>query len=90
MNYPVVKEEESIAKQHLAPIVKEVTKLRNICSLIESDFMSTKNDMGNLQVCYHIIRVKNILNSSCILCMQMRLRKFIDPILYHGRVSLAV
>ena len=45
------KEEESI-EQHLAPIVKEVTKLRNLCSLVETDFMSTKNDMGNLQVCF--------------------------------------
>ena len=42
------KEENSLEsiEKHLAPINNEVTKLRNICSLIETDFMSTKNDMG--------------------------------------------
>ena len=40
---------ESVEK-YLEPIASEVTKLQKICSLIETDFMSTKNDMGNLQV----------------------------------------
>ena len=40
-------------------------------------------------------RVKNILKSHVIfhayyVLMQMRLHKFFDPILYHGRVSLVV
>ena len=48
---------ESVEK-YLEPIASEVTKLQKICSLIETDFMSTKNDMGNLQVQNTIIAKK--------------------------------
>ena len=37
-------------QQHLAQNVKEVAKLQNLCATVEADFVSTKNDMGNLQV----------------------------------------
>lgn len=64
-------EEESIAKQHLAPIVKEVTKLRNLCSLIETDFMSTKNDMGNLQE--NVTALQKVADG-----VEMKLQKFFN------------
>merc|ERR1711935_978873 len=64
-------EEESIAKQHLAPIVKEVTKLRNLCSLIETDFMSTKNDMGNLHE--NVTALQKVADG-----VEMKLQKFFN------------
>lgn len=37
-------------QQHLGQISAEVTKLQNLCTSVENEFVSTKNDMGNLQV----------------------------------------
>ena len=42
-------------QQHLGQISAEVTKLQNLCTSVENEFVSTKNDMGNLQVRRHRI-----------------------------------
>ncbi len=39
-----------IHQKHLSQIRQDVTKLQNLCTNVETDFMSTKNDVGNLQV----------------------------------------
>ena len=42
---------QPISEAHLpSNIVQKVSKLQNLCSRVETDFVATKNDMGNLQV----------------------------------------
>ena len=45
-------------QQHMGQITAEVTKLQNLCTSVENEFMSTKNDMGNLQVRERILHRK--------------------------------